>query len=198
MDCASSISGFGQTGPLAKIAGHDLVIQGMTGLMGRALEQINPPPVPGFQAADFAGALMAVIGVFAAVAQRAKTGVGCDIDLSMFDALLNMGTIPLSSRRMSNAPGSRSSQSTLPTRPAVRAERIGSFVDYHRRVLENATQRSLDAVDWQAGVRLGIADYAVRRLPMYFMAHRFRPQPFLERVTRTWLRLAQAFELGAC
>jgi crotonobetainyl-CoA:carnitine CoA-transferase CaiB-like acyl-CoA transferase len=40
---------------------------------------------------------MAVIGVFAAVAQRAKTGVGCEIDLSMFDALLNMGTIPLSS-----------------------------------------------------------------------------------------------------
>jgi CoA:oxalate CoA-transferase len=93
----ASISGFGQTGPLAKVAGHDLVIQGMTGLMGRALEQINPPPVPGFQAADFAGALMAVIGVFAAVAQRAKTGVGCEIDLSMFDALLNMGTIPLSS-----------------------------------------------------------------------------------------------------
>jgi crotonobetainyl-CoA:carnitine CoA-transferase CaiB-like acyl-CoA transferase len=31
------------------------------------------------------------------VAQRAKTGVGCEIDLSMFDALLNMCTIPLSS-----------------------------------------------------------------------------------------------------
>jgi len=92
-----SISGFGQTGPLAKIAGHDLVIQGMTGLMGRSLEQVDPPTVPGFQAADFAGALMAVIGVFAAVAQRAKTGRGCEVDLSMFDALMNMCTIPLSS-----------------------------------------------------------------------------------------------------
>ena len=92
-----SISGFGQTGPLAKIAGHDLVIQGMTGLMGRSLEQVDPPTVPGFQAADFAGALMAVIAVFAAVAQRAKTGKGCEIDLAMFDALMNMCPIPLTS-----------------------------------------------------------------------------------------------------
>jgi crotonobetainyl-CoA:carnitine CoA-transferase CaiB-like acyl-CoA transferase len=92
-----SISGFGQSGPLAKIAGHDLVIQGMTGLMGRSLEQANPPVVPGFQAGDFAGALMAVIGVFAAVSQRSKTGAGCQIDLSMFDALMNMCPIPLAS-----------------------------------------------------------------------------------------------------
>lgn len=92
-----SISGFGQTGPLAKVAGHDLVIQGMTGVMGRSLDETNPPTVPGFQAGDFAGALMAVIGVFAAVAQRARTNEGCEIDLSMFDALLHMSPIALSS-----------------------------------------------------------------------------------------------------
>ena len=92
-----SITGFGQTGPLAKIAGHDLVIQAMTGLMGRSLEQVDPPTVPGFQAADFAGALMAVIAVFAAVAQRAKTGRGCEVDLAMFDALMSMCPIPLTS-----------------------------------------------------------------------------------------------------
>jgi len=92
-----SISGFGQTGPLAKIAGHDLVIQGMTGLMARSLDQANPPLVPGFQAGDYAGALFGVIGVFAGLAQRAKTGKGCEMDLSMFDALMNMCPIPLTS-----------------------------------------------------------------------------------------------------
>ena len=92
-----SISGFGQSGPLSHIAGHDLVIQGLTGLMGCDLEDINPPAVPGFQAADFAGALFAVIGVQAGLAQRAKTGVGCEIDLAMFEALYNMCLIPLSS-----------------------------------------------------------------------------------------------------
>jgi len=92
-----SISGFGHTGPLSDIAGHDLVIQGMTGLMGRSLQQVNPPTVPGFQAGDYAGAVMCVIGVFAAVMQREKTGKGCNIDLAMFDALLNMCPIPLTS-----------------------------------------------------------------------------------------------------
>jgi len=92
-----SISGFGQTGPLSHIAGHDLVIQGMTGLMGCALDQANPPHVPGFQAADYAGALLAVIGIQAALAQRAATGQGCELDLSMFEALFQMCLIPLSS-----------------------------------------------------------------------------------------------------
>jgi crotonobetainyl-CoA:carnitine CoA-transferase CaiB-like acyl-CoA transferase len=91
-----SISGFGQSGPLAHIAGHDLVIQGLTGLMGCALDQANPPPVPGFQAADFAGSLYAVIAIQAALAQRAQTGTGCTIDLAMFESLLNMCVIPLS------------------------------------------------------------------------------------------------------
>jgi len=92
-----SISGFGQSGPLSHIAGHDLVIQGLTGLMGCALATQNPPAVPGFQAADFAGSLYAVIGVQAALAQRAITGVGCEIDLAMFEALYNMCLIPLAS-----------------------------------------------------------------------------------------------------
>ena len=91
-----SITGFGQTGPLASIAGHDLVIQGLTGLMGTALERWNPPP-PGFHAADFAGALFAVIGIQAALAQRERTGTGSEIDLGMFEALFNMCIIPLSS-----------------------------------------------------------------------------------------------------
>ena len=92
-----SITGFGQTGPLSHIAGHDLVIQGLTGLMGTALDRFNPPQPPGFHAADFAGALFAIIGIQAALAQRAQTGEGCEIDLGMFEALFNMCIIPLSS-----------------------------------------------------------------------------------------------------
>ncbi|MBV9859562.1 MAG: CoA transferase [Alphaproteobacteria bacterium] len=92
-----SITGFGQTGPLAHIAGHDLVLQGMTSLMGCALEHQNPPAVPGFQSADFAGALFAVIGIQAALAKRDKTGEGCEIDLGMFESLFSMCFLPLSS-----------------------------------------------------------------------------------------------------
>jgi crotonobetainyl-CoA:carnitine CoA-transferase CaiB-like acyl-CoA transferase len=90
-----SITGFGQSGPLAHIAGHDLAIQALTGLMGCAPD--GEAPVPGFQAADFAGSLYAVIGIQAALAQRAQTGVGCEVDLAMFEALFNMCFLPLSS-----------------------------------------------------------------------------------------------------
>ena len=89
-----SISGFGKTGSLSHVAGHDLVIQSMTGLMGCAPD--DQATVPGMQSADFAGSLYCVIAIQAALAQRDKTGLGCDIDLSMFDALFNMCLIPLS------------------------------------------------------------------------------------------------------
>jgi CoA:oxalate CoA-transferase len=90
-----SISGFGQTGPLSHIAGHDLVIQSLTGLM-----EVGPDgaaPVPGLQSGDYAGGLFAVIGIQAALAQREKTGRGCELDIAMFEALYNMCMIPLSS-----------------------------------------------------------------------------------------------------
>jgi crotonobetainyl-CoA:carnitine CoA-transferase CaiB-like acyl-CoA transferase len=90
-----SISGFGKTGSLSHIAGHDLVIQSMTGLLGCSAD--GKATVPGMQSADFAGSLYCVIAIQAALAQRAKTGKGCDIDLSMYESLLNMCLIPLSS-----------------------------------------------------------------------------------------------------
>jgi len=89
-----SISGFGKTGSLSHIAGHDLVIQSMTGLLGCAPD--GQATVPGMQSADFAGSLYCVIAIQAALAQRAKTGIGCDIDISMYESLLNMCLIPLS------------------------------------------------------------------------------------------------------
>lgn len=92
-----SITGFGQTGPLSHIAGHDMVIQGLTGLMGTALDRWNPPPPPGLQSADLIAALFAIIGIQAALAQRAQTGEGCEIDLGMFEAIFNTCIIPLSS-----------------------------------------------------------------------------------------------------
>ena len=90
-----SITGYGQTGPLAAIPGHDLVIQSMTGLMGMTLDTDPVPPVPGFQAADYAAAAMAPTGILAALMRRQQTGEGCYIDLSMFDSLFFMCNIVL-------------------------------------------------------------------------------------------------------
>ena len=69
--------------------------------------------------------------------------------------------------------------------------RVGAYLEHARLALEQASDAALDAVGWRAGVRFALADFGARRLPMYCIAHRFRPQPFLERVARTWWRLAR-------
>ena len=66
------------------------------------------------------------------------------------------------------------------------------YLEYARLALERASRRAFDARAWHSGVRIALADFGARRLPMYFIAHCFRPQGFLERVTRTWWQFAQA------
>ena len=88
-----SITGFGQRGPFSAIPGHDLVIQATTGVMGTATDQFATPPNPGFQAADYAAAAYAVIGVLAALNRRGTTGEGVHLDISMFDALFSMTNV---------------------------------------------------------------------------------------------------------
>lgn len=90
-----SISGFGQSGPMSHIAGHDLVMQSLTSLM--ACSPDGSAAVPGLQSADYAGGLFAVIGIQAALAQREKTGHGCEIDLALYEALYNLCMMPMAS-----------------------------------------------------------------------------------------------------
>ena len=90
-----SITGYGQDGVMATVPGHDLVIQSMTGLMGMTLDRDPHPPVPGFQAADYAAGAVAPTAILAALMRRDKTGEGAYIDLSMFDCLFYMCNIVL-------------------------------------------------------------------------------------------------------
>jgi crotonobetainyl-CoA:carnitine CoA-transferase CaiB-like acyl-CoA transferase len=90
-----AISGFGQTGPLSHIPGHDLVIQAMSGILrtpASPQEKLLPPP---FQAGDYAAAAMACIGILAALRQRDRSQSGCYLDISMFDSLMHMANISL-------------------------------------------------------------------------------------------------------
>jgi CoA:oxalate CoA-transferase len=100
-----SITGFGQDGPLAAVPGHDLVIQAMTGLMNVQPVADVIPPVPGFQAADYAGATSALSGILAALLRRDRTGEAAMLDISMFDSLLAMGNVTLTGA-MARAAGS--------------------------------------------------------------------------------------------
>ena len=88
-DCPSliycSITGFGQTGPYAKRAGYDFLMQGMSGLMSITGEPEGQPQKVGVAVTDIFTGLYAVIAVQAALRSRDTTGIGQHIDLSLLD-----------------------------------------------------------------------------------------------------------------
>lgn len=86
-----AISGYGQRGPLAQRAGHDLNYQGYAGALpffaprggGRSI-------VPGLQVADLGGgALAAALGIVAALLERVRVGTGQVLDVAMTDGVLH-------------------------------------------------------------------------------------------------------------
>jgi crotonobetainyl-CoA:carnitine CoA-transferase CaiB-like acyl-CoA transferase len=85
-----SISGYGQRGPLRDRVGHDLNYLGYAGALPLfAPRGGGPPIVPGTQIADIGGgALPAAIGILAALLERARTGSGRVLDISMTDGVL--------------------------------------------------------------------------------------------------------------
>ncbi len=83
-----ALTGYGQTGPLAKRAGHDLNYLARAGVLGFQGPADAPPQVPGFQLADVSGGLWSVIGILAALHARAQTGEGATVDVSMVESAL--------------------------------------------------------------------------------------------------------------
>jgi crotonobetainyl-CoA:carnitine CoA-transferase CaiB-like acyl-CoA transferase len=81
-----ALTGYGQTGPLAKRAGHDLNYLARAGVLGFQGPKDGPPAVPAVQMADVGGGLWSVIGVLSALAARDKTGKGQVVDVSMLEA----------------------------------------------------------------------------------------------------------------
>ena len=79
-----SITGFGQDGPNAEWAGHDLSYLGHSGLMAALSPSL--PWHPGAMISVPLGAMMAVSGVLAAVIERGRTGKGCQVDISLSEA----------------------------------------------------------------------------------------------------------------
>ncbi|HTT63559.1 MAG TPA: CaiB/BaiF CoA-transferase family protein [Bryobacteraceae bacterium] len=83
-----SITGYGQDGEWAAMAGHDINYMALGGALELSGVCGGPPAIPGVQLADLAGgAMQAVTGVLLALAARAKTGRGQAVDVSMVDGV---------------------------------------------------------------------------------------------------------------
>jgi crotonobetainyl-CoA:carnitine CoA-transferase CaiB-like acyl-CoA transferase len=81
----ASLTGFGHTGPRRQQAGYDTVIQAMTGIMTATGEPDGPPTRVGVAWIDVMAGLVTTIGILAALQERAQSGAGQQIDLSLFD-----------------------------------------------------------------------------------------------------------------
>jgi crotonobetainyl-CoA:carnitine CoA-transferase CaiB-like acyl-CoA transferase len=80
-----SITGFGQTGPYAKRAGYDYLVQGMGGIMSVTGEPDGPPEKVGVGIADLMTGMYAVVAILAALRHRDATGAGQYIDMALLD-----------------------------------------------------------------------------------------------------------------
>ena len=86
-----SLSGYGQSGPYAALAGHDINYIALGGLLN-----LNLPVIPGVLIADLVGgAMQSIVGILMALQERSKSGNGKHVDVSMFAGVQSLLTIPL-------------------------------------------------------------------------------------------------------
>lgn len=87
------MTGWGQTGPLAPAAGHDLNYIALTGALAAIGRDGEPPPPPLNLVGDYGGgALYLVVGVLAALLEARRTGQGQVVDAAMCDGAASLMT----------------------------------------------------------------------------------------------------------
>ncbi len=82
-----SITGFG-AGAGAQLAGYDLLVQALGGLMSITGEPERPPQKVGVALVDVVAGLFAAVGVLAAVRHRERTGKGQRVEVDLLSSLL--------------------------------------------------------------------------------------------------------------
>ena len=105
-----SVTGFGSAGEYKDYPALDIIVQAMSGHMAITGEPGRPPVRVGIPLADLSGGIFACKGILAALFARERTGEGRQVELSMYDAMLNllsyMGTMWLTNGELPSPPGS--------------------------------------------------------------------------------------------
>jgi crotonobetainyl-CoA:carnitine CoA-transferase CaiB-like acyl-CoA transferase len=88
-----ALTGYGQDGPLAQRAGHDLNYLARSGVLAFQGPHDGPAQPPGFQMADISGGLWSVIAILAALRRRETSGEGEVCDVAMSEGTLGFATL---------------------------------------------------------------------------------------------------------
>ena len=102
------MTGWGQDGPLARSAGHDLTYIALTGALDAIGRRGAPPTIPQNLLGDFGGgALYLAMGLLAAMLQARSGGPGQVVDAAIVDGTASLMTMLLGLRQMGSWSGGR-------------------------------------------------------------------------------------------
>lgn len=85
-----ALSGYGRTGPRSADPGYDYMLQALCGWMSLTGEPDGPPTKSGLSLVDYTGGIAAGLAMVAAVRQAERTGIGADIDMSLYDTAIGL------------------------------------------------------------------------------------------------------------
>jgi crotonobetainyl-CoA:carnitine CoA-transferase CaiB-like acyl-CoA transferase len=89
-----SVSGYGASGPYRDAKAYDLLIQSETGLVS-VTGSADEPAKSGIPAADIGAGMYAFSGILSALYDRERTGHGTELEVSLFDSLVEWMGFPL-------------------------------------------------------------------------------------------------------
>jgi alpha-methylacyl-CoA racemase len=102
------MTGWGQHGPRAPRAGHDLNYLSLTGALAAIGRPGSPPPPPLNLVADYGGgSMLLLVGLLAALVERDRSGVGQVVDAAMVDGVSLLAQLVWSMRAIGAWPGPR-------------------------------------------------------------------------------------------
>ncbi|WP_290886586.1 CoA transferase [Arenimonas sp.] len=152
-----SISGYGRTGPGAKLPGYDYVVQAEAGMMAITGPADGGAYKAGVAVADLATGQNAATAILAALLQRHRTGRGQRIDVSLFDSqlamLANVGSNALFTG--ADAPRHGNAHASIVPYQAFRARDREFVLAVASEKLWIEACRALDRDDWLRDPRYG-------------------------------------------
>ena len=101
-----SLTGYGQTGPMAQAAGHDVNYIALAGVLSQIGNGREPPLPPLNLVADFGGGgLMAAFGILCALFERERSGRGQYLDAAMIDGAASLMAVHFAQKGARSTPG---------------------------------------------------------------------------------------------
>ena len=156
-----SISGYGQTGPMRDVAGHDVNYLSYAGVLGLSGRPEDPPTLLPVQVGDvYGGSMMALSGILMALLSRQRTGKGAWIDISMTDGSVASLAIPASNLLGGGIPQERGALPLVGMLPCYDAYRCadGGYVSlgglepwFWKKLVTRLGREDFDELQYAAG-----------------------------------------------